>query len=94
MDKWYLSDNKGLNANRAFYGNPKVDELVKQAATILDAQKRIDTYRQAENIVVDEAPYILFYQSNQIMGMRDTLQGFEVKPGGSHYLSFEKLSKK
>ena len=27
MDKWYLSANKGLNANRAFYSNPKVDEL-------------------------------------------------------------------
>ncbi len=93
MDKWCLSTNKGLNANRAFYGNPKVDELIKQASTILDAQKRIDTYRQAQSIVVDEAPYILFYQANQILGMRDNLQGFEVKPGGSHYLSFEKLSK-
>jgi len=93
MDKWYLSANKGLNANRAFYGNPKVDELVKQAPTILDTQKRIDTYRQAQNIVVDEAPYILFYQANQILGMRDNIQGFEIKPGGSHYLSFEKLSK-
>jgi peptide/nickel transport system substrate-binding protein len=93
MDKWYLSSNKGLNANRAFYGNPKVDELVKQAPTILDPQKRIDTYRQAQNIVVDEAPYILFYQADQILGMRDNVQGFQVKPGGSHYLSFEKLSK-
>jgi peptide/nickel transport system substrate-binding protein len=91
MDKWYLSDNRGLN--RAFYSNPKVDELVKQAPTILDAQKRIDTYRQAQNIMVDEAPYILFYQANQILGMRDNIQGFEIKPGGSHYLSFEKLSK-
>lgn len=93
MDKWYLSDNKGLNANRAFYSNPTVDDLVKKAPTILDAQKRIDTYRQAQNIMVDEAPYILFYQANQILGMRDNVQGFEIKPGGSHYLSFEKLSK-
>jgi len=47
----------------------------------------------AQNIMVDEAPYILFYQANQILGMRDNVQGFEIKPGGSHYLSFEKLSK-
>ena len=93
MDKWYLSDNRGLNANRAFYSNPQVDQLVKQAPTILDAQTRIDTYRLAQNIVVDEAPYILFYQANQILGMRDNIQGFQIKPGGSHYLSFEKLSK-
>ena len=31
--------------------------------------------------------------ANQILGMRDNVQGFEIKPGGSHYLSFEKLSK-
>jgi len=93
MDKWYLSDNRGLNANRAFYSKPQVDQLVKHAPTILDAQTRIDTYRLAQNIVVDEAPYILFYQANQILGMRDNIQGFQIKPGGSHYLSFEKLSK-
>jgi peptide/nickel transport system substrate-binding protein len=94
MDKWFLSTNKGLNANRSFYANPTVDELVQRAPTILDATKRIDTYRQAQNIIVDEAPYLLFYQANQVLGMRDNVQGFEVKPGGSHYLNFEKLSKK
>ncbi|MCC6174401.1 MAG: ABC transporter substrate-binding protein [Chloroflexi bacterium] len=94
MEKWYLSANKGLNANRAFYGNPKVDELVKQAPTILDADKRISMYRDAQKIVVDEAPYILFYQANQLLAMRDNLDGFQVKPGGSHFLSYERLSKK
>jgi len=94
MDKWYLSANKGLNANRAFYGNPKVDELVSKAPTVLDADKRIAMYREAQNIVVDEAPYILFSQSNQVLGMRDNLDGFQVKPGGSAYLNYERFSKR
>jgi peptide/nickel transport system substrate-binding protein len=93
MDKWYLSANKGLNANRAFYGNPKVDELVSKAPTILDADQRIKMYRDAQNIVVDEAPYILFSQANQVLGMRENLQGFQVKPGGSGYLNYERFSK-
>nr|MBA2449614.1 ABC transporter substrate-binding protein [Chloroflexota bacterium] len=94
MDKWYLSSNKGLTANRAFYENAKVDELVKKAPTVLDAQQRIAMYREAQQIVVDEAPYILFSQANQVLAMRDNVDGFQVKPGGSHYLSYERLSKK
>jgi peptide/nickel transport system substrate-binding protein len=94
MDKWYHSANKGLTANRSFYSNPKVDELVSKAPTILDAQKRIEMYREAQQIVVDEAAYILFYQANQVLGMRENLEGFQVKPGGSHYLNYERFSKK
>jgi len=94
MDKWYLSSNRGLNANRAFYSNPKVDELVSKAPTVLNADQRIQMYRDAQKIVVDEAPYILFSQANQVLGMRDNLEGFQVKPGGSAYLNYERFSKK
>jgi peptide/nickel transport system substrate-binding protein len=94
MDKWYHSANKGLTANRAFYSNPKVDELVAKAPTILDAQQRVAMYREAQKLVVDEAPYILFYQGNQVLAMRESLDGFQVKPGGSHYLNYERFSKK
>jgi peptide/nickel transport system substrate-binding protein len=94
MDKWYLSANKGLNANRAFYSNSQVDDLVTKAPTVLDADQRIKLYRDAQKIVVDEAPYILFSQANQVLGMRDNLEGFQVKPGGSAYLNYERFTKK
>lgn len=94
MDKWYLCANRGLNANRAHYCNPKVDELVTKAATEVDTAKRIQMYRDAQKIMVEDAPYILFYQANQLIAHRDNLQGFEIKPGGSQYLSYERLSKK
>jgi len=94
MDKWYHSANRGLTANRAFYANSRVDELVAKAPTVLDANQRIEMYREAQRIVVDEAPYVLFYQANQVLAMRDNLQGFQIKPGGSHYLNYERLSKK
>jgi peptide/nickel transport system substrate-binding protein len=94
LDKWYLTANKGLSANRAFYSNAKVDDLVTRAATTVDPQKRIDMYQQAQKIVVEEAPYILFYQANQLLAMRDNIVGFEIKPGGSQYLNYERMSKK
>ena len=94
MEKWYLCQNKGLNANRSFYCNEKVDDLVKKAAVEVNTEKRIQMYRDAQKIMVDEAPYILFYQANQVLAMRDNLDGFEIKPGGTHYLSYERFSKK
>lgn len=93
MSKWYDSANKGIAGDRAFYSNPKVDDLIRKAPTILDAKQRIAMYQEAQKIVVDDAPYILYSQANQLIAMRDTLQGFEIKPGGSQYLSFERLSK-
>ncbi len=47
MTKWYDSANKGLGANRAFYNNPKVDDLIRKAPTILDAKQRIAMYQEA-----------------------------------------------
>lgn len=93
MSKWYDTANRGIAANRAWYTNPRVDELIRSAPTIVDAEDRIAAYREAQQIVVEEAPYILFYQANQLLAMRDNIEGFEVKPGGSQYLDFEKLTK-
>ena len=48
----------------------------------------------AYRLAVDEAPYILFYQANQIMALRDNLDGFEVRPGGSQYMTYERYTKR
>ncbi len=94
MFRWYYSKNAGLNANRAFYSNPKVDELLLKAQTIMDDKQRIAMYQEAQRIVVEEAPYILYYQMNQVYAMRDNVEGFEWQPASSHTLFFERLSKK
>jgi peptide/nickel transport system substrate-binding protein len=92
--RWIHSSLQGINANRAFYSNPRVDELVSKAPTVLDGAKRIAMYQEAQRLIVDEAPYILFYQANQIMALRDNLDGFEVKPGGSQYMTYERFTKR
>lgn len=94
MEKWYNSTKKGLNSNRAFYGNPKVDDLVLKAPAVLDAEKRIAMYREAQQIVVDEAPYVLFYQFNTLVAMRDTIEGFQPRIEGAYLMDYEVLSKK
>ena len=43
--------------NSAFYANPRVDELIDRARRELDAEQRKKTYREAQVIICDEAPW-------------------------------------
>ncbi len=46
--------------NLAFYNNPEVNLLLKKAAIATDVEARLRLYQQAENVVVDDAPWIFF----------------------------------
>lgn len=94
MFRWYYSKNAGLNANRAFYTNPQADELILSALGMVDQNKRIVTLREAQKIVVDEAPYVLISQADQVIPIRDNIEGFEPMPGTTLLFNYERLSKK
>ncbi|WKB35758.1 hypothetical protein QS257_20695 [Terrilactibacillus sp. S3-3] len=48
MNYWYDSKNFGLAGNRAFYKNPKVDSLLRQAATTNNQSQRLKLYNDAQ----------------------------------------------
>jgi len=61
VHRTYLSDNirKGvLYANTQNYRNPRVDEILKQAAMETDPEKRKALYREFQKIVTEELPLI------------------------------------
>jgi peptide/nickel transport system substrate-binding protein len=93
MEAWYLCERRGISANRAFYCNEEVDALVKEAAVTVDAAERIAKYQEAQRIMVEEAPYILFYQANQLLAVSDRVEGIELKVAGSQFQNYERLSK-
>ena len=43
--------------NKAFYSNPEVDRLLDEARVERDPPRRIELYRQASAIIVDDAPW-------------------------------------
>jgi ABC-type transport system substrate-binding protein len=43
--------------NSAFYANPRVDELIDRARRDLDPERRKKIYREAQEIICDEAPW-------------------------------------
>ena len=44
--------------NTSFYNNPRVNELLAEAATCADPDRRLSLYQAAEQIIVTDAPYV------------------------------------
>ena len=54
------SDNNQTN-----YSNPEVDALLEQARVEEDRQKRFETYNRIEQMILDEAPWVLMWNSGE-----------------------------
>ncbi len=53
----------GSNQNHSHYCNPEVDKMLDEAAREQDNAKRERIYRQVEQIIVNEAPWVpLFFE--------------------------------
>ena len=68
--------------NKVDYANPKYDALCREADTSLDPEKRKTLYAQAEDIVLQDAPYIpIYFQRDaelirpNVKGLRESLFG-------------------
>ncbi len=74
--------------NNAFeYSNPVLDDLLDQAAVEQDESLRLEMYRQAERIVVDDAPCLpLWHGVNHIL-VRESVTGYVLNPVGIPDLS-------
>jgi len=55
------SKSIGTAWNTSKYSNPQMDALLDQGRTELDQTKRADIYAQAQKLVVQDVPYIPFY---------------------------------
>lgn len=74
-------------ANTAYYGNPKVDDLLHQAQIVSDQEERKTLYQQAEQLIVDDAPWVfLGYQKHQVV-TRANITDFQLQPTYIYYLA-------
>jgi len=61
------SRNPGIKGNYSYYKNAEVDKLLDEARVVTDQNKRIEMYRKAEEMIVEDAPWIfLLYYGNWI----------------------------
>ncbi len=93
MNFWFDSDLWGLPGNRSFYKNEKVDELIRRAATVSDRNQRVRLYHAAQELIMQDAPYIFLYQINTIVPMRKNVKGYVYNPMLESMYNFRSIDK-
>ena len=80
MNYWFDSAKQGLSGNRSFYSNPKVDELVRKAATLPNQAERTKLYQEAQKLVIADAAYVYLFQRNSEVALRSDVKGYVYNP--------------
>ena len=66
--------------NRALYKNEKFDALLTEARQVTDQAKRAALYREAQKILVEDAPWVFVDHEIQIAATSKRVQGFKLHP--------------
>lgn len=62
------------------YKNDRMDEILPQARSTVDIAKRHELYREAQEILLNEAPMIWVSVDNIVEGIQPHLKGYEQSP--------------
>ena len=71
-------------ANRTFYSNARVDELIREGRSTLDQQKRKAIYDEIQQILAEDLPYINLWYLDNVLVHTKRVQGIELGPSGSY----------
>ncbi|MEI6724795.1 MAG: ABC transporter substrate-binding protein [Actinomycetes bacterium] len=75
----YTNPSEG-SANLAWYDNPQVNQLYEASKSELDPVKRIDMYKQMQDIIMNDAPLVPLYQTVQTTMKGKDTGGFYIQP--------------
>ncbi len=80
-DNFYaLVIHTGGDINTTGYSNPQADQLIDQARTETDTQKRFDLYKQLSQIVFDDSPIVFVHYETINYLMQKDVVGSTVNP--------------
>lgn len=82
----FHSDNIGAPGNRTRFHNDEVNQLLDDARTEQDENTRMELYKEAQQIIIDEAPLVPIYHSVLLAGIQEDLNGYYQYPSSFPYL--------
>lgn len=74
--------HSGSDMNRSNYANPELDRLLEEARVEEDIVRRMEMYRQAEEIIVNDAPAVFWTHSKTYTLVKPYLKGYVGTPIG------------
>jgi peptide/nickel transport system substrate-binding protein len=79
---WHSSQAANKGSNAVSYKNARVDEILERYRREFDARKRIQMYKEFQEIIHDEQPYTFLYVGKRVSAVHRRFQGVEVFPDG------------
>jgi len=83
IGEMYDSSNWGTWKASAWYKNPKADELLRKARSMVEQEERAKLYEEACRLVVADAADIWVYNTVEYAPLAKNVQGFKFSPVGS-----------
>lgn len=81
-----LSTMGGAGGNYSFFNDPKADELIKKGRSMKDSSEREQVYKDLQQEVVKQAPWVFLSNGEQVVGAKKNVKGFTPSPFGYHVL--------
>lgn len=79
---WHSSQAANKGSNLISYKNPRVDKILEQYRREFDEKKRIQLYREFQEILSDEQPYTFLFLGKSVEAVQRRFHGVKVLPGG------------
>ena len=70
-------------ANRGHYINVKVDDIIEMAEVESSAIKQTEYYRELQQILFDDLPYIPLWYEDNVLAMRKEIKAYELNTDGN-----------
>lgn len=93
MNYWLDPDRSGGPGKRAFYHNPKVTQMVREAASLTDRPQREKLYIEAQKLAALDAPFLYLVERNDVFARRASVKGYVYNPMLLQIYNFATMSK-
>lgn len=77
---FYSKEWAPIGSNRCYYKNPEADKYIEAGMTTADPEKRKAAYKKAQQIIVDDAPWVMLHDMVQSVGVAANLENITVWP--------------
>jgi len=71
-------------ANRGFYSNPRVDELIDKARREVDPAVRKPLYAEVQRILAEDLPYVDFWYFDNVLVHTRRVRNVKMNPAGNY----------
>jgi len=94
-DSWSATDGEALNrlegaladdASYAAWNTPEIQDYLDKIGTTIDDEERAQLYRELQQLMYEDPPFIYLYQPNTFEAINDAVQNYKPRPAEDYWL--------